>query len=108
VNPETAERCDCGYDFATHTVKESYLVRDLREQNPDLAEWLRTVARGEIRTGALVLAASLGVAVLSYFVIRHSRGSLMVMYGAIAYGAVALSRGLHHLSLANRGIKWKN
>jgi len=25
INPETAERCDCGYDFATQVVKASYL-----------------------------------------------------------------------------------
>jgi hypothetical protein len=25
VNPPTAARCDCGYDFATNTMQESYL-----------------------------------------------------------------------------------
>jgi hypothetical protein len=25
INPDSAERCDCGYDFPTKTVKESYL-----------------------------------------------------------------------------------
>ncbi len=25
INPETAQRCDCGYDFVSRTMKESYL-----------------------------------------------------------------------------------
>jgi hypothetical protein len=27
INPETALRCDCGYDFATHSVKQSYIEK---------------------------------------------------------------------------------
>lgn len=31
VNPPTANRCDCGYDFQTHTIERSYLTeRDKR------------------------------------------------------------------------------
>jgi len=31
VNPPTAARCDCGYDFQTHTIQRSYLTeRDKR------------------------------------------------------------------------------
>jgi len=26
VNPPTAARCDCGYDFQTHTIQRSYLT----------------------------------------------------------------------------------
>jgi len=28
-NPETAQRCDCGYDFDTRTVKNAYFKQDL-------------------------------------------------------------------------------
>ena len=27
LNPDTAMRCDCGYDFPTHTVRAPYLVK---------------------------------------------------------------------------------
>ena len=27
INPDTAQRCDCGYDFATRTMKGSYLTQ---------------------------------------------------------------------------------
>lgn len=31
VNPPNATRCDCGYDFHTHTIQQSYLTeRDKR------------------------------------------------------------------------------
>lgn len=38
VNPETAERCDCGYDFKTRTMEHSYLTeRDSRLVRPAIA-----------------------------------------------------------------------
>jgi uncharacterized RDD family membrane protein YckC len=32
INPETAMRCDCGWDFSTGTVKESYLGKEAMYQ----------------------------------------------------------------------------
>ena len=42
VNPPDAQRCDCGYDFATRTVKPSYLEpKDLESmQSPTPTEWV--------------------------------------------------------------------
>ena len=38
VNPPTAARCDCGYDFQTGTIKESYLTeRDKQLSKPVIA-----------------------------------------------------------------------
>jgi hypothetical protein len=36
VNPSTAERCDCGYDFETKTVKTPYSVESLGGATPRL------------------------------------------------------------------------
>lgn len=37
VNPSSAERCDCGYDFKTGTMRESYLTeRDKRLSKPEI------------------------------------------------------------------------
>lgn len=33
INPDTAQRCDCGYDFETKTLKDSYLPESLDEKN---------------------------------------------------------------------------
>jgi len=38
LNPDTAMRCDCGYDFATQTVRESYLVK---KAMPASDNWVR-------------------------------------------------------------------
>jgi hypothetical protein len=43
VNPDTAQRCDCGYDFYAKTVKESYL--NLSSTSP-----LRVTKEGGILT----------------------------------------------------------
>lgn len=42
LNPENAERCDCGYDFPTQTIKASYLTV---QQTPSWNYWrvLRTL-----------------------------------------------------------------
>ncbi|SRR5258705_4657146 len=34
ANPDTAQRCDCGYDFSSRTMKESYLVPRALEGQP--------------------------------------------------------------------------
>ena len=36
VNPPDAQRCDCGYDFVSQTVKESYLGGADRSARTDL------------------------------------------------------------------------
>jgi hypothetical protein len=51
LNPPTATRCDCGYDFQTHTVQKSYLT----ERDKQLS-----------RTGAGVAGAIL----VAFFVLR--------------------------------------
>src|SRR5262245_14130048 len=42
VNPPEAQRCDCGYDFASRQMKQSYLgAKDLQSvQSPTPVEWL--------------------------------------------------------------------
>ena len=38
INPPCAERCDCGYDFKTGTMQESYLTeRGKRHSKPEIA-----------------------------------------------------------------------
>ena len=38
LNPDTAMRCDCGYDFATHTMQAPYLVKPA---TPPSDKWVR-------------------------------------------------------------------
>lgn len=42
LNPDTAMRCDCGYDFATHTMQAPYLVKPATPAASD--KWVRQYA----------------------------------------------------------------
>ena len=41
LNPDTAMRCDCGYDFATDTMRASYIVKPA---TPAPDNWVRQYA----------------------------------------------------------------
>lgn len=43
INPDSAVRCDCGYDFALGTEKESYLTPNQKVQILSLREDFTTV-----------------------------------------------------------------
>jgi uncharacterized membrane protein YjgN (DUF898 family) len=59
VNPPTAERCDCGYDFKTRTMEYSYLTEnDHRISKPAIGGAL-VLALLAVRI-ALVLAKGAG------------------------------------------------
>src|SRR5205807_4398765 len=38
INPDSAQRCDCGYDFETRTIRGSYLPQKLQKQTASLAK----------------------------------------------------------------------
>jgi hypothetical protein len=54
VNPSNAQRCDCGYDFPSQTVKQSYLAPK------DLAA-LDELAPGEIIACVIIPLVGLGL-----------------------------------------------
>ena len=53
LNPDTAMRCDCGYDFATRTMQASYVVKHAA---PASDRWVRQYA--------IACAVVLGIQVL--------------------------------------------
>src|SRR5207249_10958699 len=61
VNPPTATRCDCGYDFQTHTMERSYLT----ERDKQLTR------RGAGVAGALLIAFFV-LRLMSAAVAKHS------------------------------------
>jgi hypothetical protein len=67
VNPPTAERCDCGYDFTTGTVEQSYLTeRDRQLSKPAI-------------TGAVVLVLLAVRLVLGLAKVAGGRWALLVL-----------------------------
>ena len=86
-NTESAIRCDCGYDFVSNTVKESYSAR-----TPLSVEELEERGRKNMTNGALWFVGGLIVTGASY--VAASGGSTYVIaIGAIIYGVVRFVRG---------------
>lgn len=103
VNPGTAQRCDCGYDFEEQEVRESYLIADLREQIPDMAEHIRDLGRRDIQMGALCLVCGLLVTVLTAIA---GRGFVVIAAGAVLVGLLWLARGYDRVSTGQDRRFW--
>jgi hypothetical protein len=88
VQPDEATRCDCGYDFVTKTVQSSYLVADTVRKHGGEEKFAEETARGNIRTGTILLAVGAIVAGIGY-----AGGGKLYFGGAIMFGAVLLYRG---------------
>jgi hypothetical protein len=92
LNPDTAMRCDCGYDFATQTVQASYLEKPGR---PASKTWVRQYASA--------CGAALGIQVL-LLLMRPPSDDNPFLHNALAY---PLSPGLFvasQLSLEGRDL----
>src|SRR4051812_178185 len=57
-SPPVAARCDCGYDFASKTIKSSYLRHRIVQGHGE-ARIVEATARKKIRTGVFVLMTTL-------------------------------------------------
>jgi len=87
---DEASRCDCGYDFATNTVKESYLLDHVLQKSGGERGILDKLSHENIRASGLLL-----VLVLILTVVAAMRsGDLYVWSGGLLAGALLLSRGL--------------
>ena len=80
LSPGEAVRCDCGYNFVTKTVRSSYLAADTVRKHGGAGKVLDETARGNIRTGGIVLAVAVFVSGISYL----QSGRLSVLGGAVA------------------------
>ena len=56
INPETATRCDCGYDFIEKRIKKSYLY----EENLNKEEWLKTGLINQAASSLIFLTILIG------------------------------------------------
>jgi hypothetical protein len=61
INPDTAQRCDCGYDFATGTIEKAYFKQKLPGQVKGFLVFL-------IVCNALGVAASIALANIYQFI----------------------------------------
>ena len=94
INPDYARHCDCGYDFATKSVKSSYLA-DSQDVSELAIEVVRALGRRDLMVGGMWLALGTVATIGSYAVAATQGGSYVVTYGAIAVGVVRVARGLY-------------
>jgi len=73
LNPDTAMRCDCGYDFTTHTMQAPYLVKPATPR-PD--KWVRQYS--------VACGVALGLEVL-LFMMRPPFDEKPVLHNALGY-----------------------
>jgi hypothetical protein len=62
-NPDSAARCDCGYDFQEKRVAESYLVAHIEQKHGGRSNLLRSLARDNLLGGTLLMALGVALAV---------------------------------------------
>lgn len=87
-NTESAMRCDCGYDFTSNTVQESYSAQ------PSLSfDELKQRGRKRMIFGALWFVGGLIVTATTYAA-ASSGGTYVITYGAIIYGIVLFIQGV--------------
>ena len=96
VNPDGAQRCDCGYDFVAKVVKESYLDADVRQRIGDPDTFVQELGKRDVRMGALVLVCGI-VATGGTYAFAPQSGHFFIMYGAILLGLLWLFRGLDRI-----------
>ena len=92
-NPDSALRCDCGFDFVANTVKESYFEADRRRRIPDPVEFVRDLGRRDIRIGTLCLVCG-AVATGGTYALALRFGYYSITIGALVYGLLWLLRGI--------------
>jgi hypothetical protein len=89
INPPEAERCDCGFDFASGTTKQSYISPKERIHSQ------KTAANKLVTVGMLILAVGAGITIFTYIEAAQSSGEghYVIAYGAIIGGASMVIRG---------------
>ena len=95
INPETAQRCDCGYDFISKSVQESYLTSTPITSPSKIAIGAQAVAL--VLAGAAVIWCCYMVYVAHYPGGAGEFGGFSVLFAAmvdIPVGLVSLVVGL--------------
>lgn len=90
LNPDEALRCDCGYDFASRRVEQSYLLAHVLKKHGGAEQIVENAARTKIRTGSIALALAATVSIAGYL----TDGRVVFLRGAFVVGALLLYRGL--------------
>lgn len=86
INPETALKCDCGYDFVRKIV-------DTNDPGFQRQIIINGLAKRKIITGLSLLLVGVLVTWFTYAIAKHS-GFYIVAWGAIISGFIKMAKGL--------------
>ena len=86
INPPAAQRCDCGYDFLSGTIKESYLS----SQGGRADEGSRFVGYGCLVLAPLLLLSGVLTAMRAALTVGDGAFAMGQMCGAVMPGLMAL------------------
>jgi hypothetical protein len=95
INPETGQRCDCGYDFISKSLKESYLASTPNSSASKIAIGAQAVA--VVLAGTAVILGCCMIYVALYPGASGEFGAFSVLFAAmidIPVGLVSLVAGL--------------
>ncbi len=105
-NPDTALRCDCGYDFETKEQRPSYLVVETARKHGGFHALLHLQARRNMRAGFSLLGVGIALALVGSLLsasmedARNRRAILPA--GLVAWGLILVIRGYNQKSAAAR------
>ena len=96
VNPDSAQRCDCGYDFPTGTMRGSYAeaAKHSKGVAPEPSEAVRALGRRDIQVGGVILVLGLTATVVSWTYAQTHGGTYVLAYGAVGWGLIKFLRGV--------------
>ena len=94
-NPDTSERCDCGWDFRTKRVELSYADPLERSILANRGMTLTQVGIRNLKQGSVVFIVSVvGAVLIGAMSAASSSGYIVIWYGGMVFGAVQFVRGL--------------
>jgi len=83
INPDSGSRCDCGYDFETGIIKESYSSGTKRGRNGILQPFHSRIVTTRRRLIAVVVAIGFALVLVDMFLMRGRIYSLFYYSGII-------------------------
>jgi len=90
---ETAQRCDCGYDFEAKEMRTSYLELERQRRGPQPSEEVRAKGRHDMLVGFVCFSLGVVVTLATYRHADQTEGQYVIVYGAIVWGAIWFIRG---------------
>lgn len=95
-SPPSALRCDCGYDFKSQEMKESYVALEQQRRTgkaPQSSEEVKRSGQRDMVTGIVALTLGIFVTAVTYRNADMLGGTYVVARGAILWGFIWLVRG---------------